>query len=409
MALYTWYNGNRGFGNYCNLEDFAITTITGTTYGGTLDTSVTPYDPDDHAWRFEATVLNGELTTVENGPEAGKAAYTAGTVTSISFYDQSNNLIMKISGLSLDAAALHTVIVTGEFSWQYVARGTNTFIGSNDSHGSTFNGDLMLTSHGRDTVRALGGDDEIGDVGGADKYNGGSGFDLVRYDPWLHHAGLVKTGIVANLALGTVKGPDGFTDTLTSIEGLSGTFLKDRMTGNALNNVFFGLQGNDTIDGAGGWDSIVFNQDAGQGGYNGVSVNLQTGVAIDGFGTRDTLRGIEAAVGTKFDDVLQDNGKRNVLVGNDGDDVIRLSGGSDQVAGGAGADDFQFAAGFGSDLIRDFSQTDGDIITITGPAGMQDLSIIQSGSNTIIDYLGDTITLQNFVALNLTASDFVFV
>ena len=45
MALYTWYNGNRGFGNYCNLEDFVITTITGTTYGGTLDTSVTPTIP----------------------------------------------------------------------------------------------------------------------------------------------------------------------------------------------------------------------------------------------------------------------------------------------------------------------------------------------------------------------------
>ncbi|MFM2357026.1 MAG: hypothetical protein RLZZ528_2762, partial [Pseudomonadota bacterium] len=106
---------------------------------------------------------------------------------------------------------------------------------------------------------------------------------------------------------------------------------------------------------------------------------------------------------------LIDSTGDNYLEGRDGDDIFKLSGGNDDVDGGAGADDFQFYGAFGDDLIYDFSQGDGDIITIEGPASFAALTITQNGSDTEIAYNGNTITLENFTATNLGAGDFVFV
>ncbi|MER9682236.1 hypothetical protein NKJ23_23440 [Mesorhizobium sp. M0184] len=61
--------------------------------------------------------------------------------------------------------------------------------------------------------------------------------------------------------------------------------------------------------------------------------------------------------------------------------------------------------------IYDFSQTQGDTIVFSGVEGVQsfdDLTIAQSGTDTIITAGVDQVTLANFTS-PLTTSDFLFV
>jgi hypothetical protein len=48
----------------------------------------------------------------------------------------------------------------------------------------------------------------------------------------------------------------GSVDRLTGIEGLRGSTLDDRLSGDANGNIFDGLAGNDVIDGRGGTDRV---------------------------------------------------------------------------------------------------------------------------------------------------------
>ena len=103
----------------------------------------------------------------------------------------------------------------------------------------------------------------------------------------------------------------------TEIEGVVGTNSNDFLTGNDLDNFFVGLAGNDRIEGRDGLDFLSYSNDP-----RGVQVNLETGLALDGFGGTDTLSGIEIVDGSAFDDVLRGNGSRNTLKGLAGNDVL---------------------------------------------------------------------------------------
>ena len=70
---------------------------------------------------------------------------------------------------------------------------------------------------------------------------GGGGIDTVSYSS-------VTTRIVANLGTGTVAGAGG-TDTLVSIENVSGGTAGDSLTGNALANTLTGNAGSDVLTG----------------------------------------------------------------------------------------------------------------------------------------------------------------
>ncbi|HEY9346885.1 MAG TPA: calcium-binding protein, partial [Inquilinus sp.] len=86
---------------------------------------------------------------------------------------------------------------------------------------------------------------------GADQLDGGAGSDIASY-----YTGF--TGVAANLTTGTISGGDAAGDTLTSIEGLSGSNLgNDSLAGNAGANVLRGWGGDDVLTGAGGKDSLI--------------------------------------------------------------------------------------------------------------------------------------------------------
>ena len=90
-----------------------------------------------------------------------------------------------------------------------------------------------------------------------------------------------------------------------------------------------GLGGQDNIDGGAGIDEVRYDRDSVRGGKAGVTVDLTTGEAIDGFGEQDTLTNIENVRGTAFSDTIIGN-----AAGND----LRGFGGSDTLNGDAGID-----------------------------------------------------------------------
>jgi Ca2+-binding RTX toxin-like protein len=63
----------------------------------------------------------------------------------------------------------------------------------------------------------------------------------------------------------------------------------------------------------------------------GLGSDTQTALAFDGYGTQDTLIGIEGLIGSRFDDTLTGNSLNNVLAGGLGNDTLDGKGGIDTV------------------------------------------------------------------------------
>lgn len=175
-------------------------------------------------------------------------------------------------------------------------------------------------------------------------------------------------------------------DTLAGIEVLSGSPYADEMIGNAVKNILFGWEGNDTLAGGAGDDWLIGASgddlldggdgddqldpgmgddllDGGDGqdfgGYfndvlnpSGTGVRVDLGVAPQstaGAGV-DSLMSIERLAGSRYDDELIGDGGDNVLMGNEGGDDLRGKGGSDYLDGGSGIDALD--GGDGQDTCR---------------------------------------------------------
>lgn len=194
---------------------------------------------------------------------------------------------------------------------------------------------LMGSREGSDFMEGgLGNDVLIGDVG--------NGFDQAYYSN-------APAAVLVNLVTGTASGGDG-NDSLSGIEGVSGSFYNDIIIGNASDNDLVGWEGNDVLDGGNGNDTL--RGDAGndtlRGGagsdfadywsaFSAVTVNLATGTAtgVDG---DDTLSGIENVLGSVYSDTLIGDANGNFLLGYDGDDLLNGGMGADDLRGELGND-----------------------------------------------------------------------
>jgi len=157
---------------------------------------------------------------------------------------------------------------------------------------------------------------------GFDIIKGGDGVDTVTYE-------LAAAAVVANLATGTVFVDGIDAGTLQSIERLIGSAFDDTLTGGASAEFFMGGAGSDGIDGGAGFDSVDYASSS-----SGVSVTLggtSAGSGSDGLGGTDTLKNIEEARGSAFNDNLRgsDTGVLEVFEGRDGNDTINGFGGID--------------------------------------------------------------------------------
>ncbi len=90
--------------------------------------------------------------------------------------------------------------------------------------------------------------------------------------------------------------------------------------------------------GGGGTDRVSYEWDFEDGGTAGVTVNLATGTATDGYGDTDSLSGITDVDGTAQNDRLTGNAQDNDLIGYAGNDTLIGGAGNDYLEGGAGDD-----------------------------------------------------------------------
>lgn len=415
MAQITYFNGNRAFYaidfNRYEFDDANDSDTLAILY---WDASQAPYNPFVGAWRIELDLEGLEIHTFTEGPRAGEEDPIAGTITAARYYDSLGNLLMEVTGLTGDIPTISRLIdmERGMDAWNVMMQGNHVYTGSANSMADDWNGDEIITAGGNDTVNGLGGDDYIRDGGGRDSYFGGVGFDQVSYAEhwfWQNPAGAIS-GIRANLATGTITGPDGQRDTVNSIEGIRGTHLADRMTGDANNNTFFGLGGNDIIDGGAGFDTVRYDRDDRYFGLDGIVANLGTGRIRDGFGNTDRVKNVEAVRGTEQRDRIIDDNADNVLRGMGGNDLLVASGGNDTLRGDAGRDTFEFrGTAFGFDVITDFDQSANEKIKIAAASGLGDLTILQDGTDAIIRLNANSeIRLLGMDSSLLGSGDFLF-
>ena len=180
---------------------------------------------------------------------------------------------------------------------------------------------------------------------------GGAGLDSLRAIDATAAISIVATDFEDFLGtpFDDVIDASGTTVNINSMQGAGGA---DTLMGGSGNDTIFGGDGDDMLFGGLGRD--VLRGDAGadtlDGGGDldttsyrnspaGVIVNLSTGTAADdGFGTADTLIGIECIDASDFADVLTGDAGANVIFGRGGDDVIEGLGGPDTLYGNGGVD-----------------------------------------------------------------------
>ena len=153
----------------------------------------------------------------------------------------------------------------------------------------------------------------------------------IYWDELSYNEGNTGSGVTVNFAQGTATDQYGDTDTFSNIDSVLGTAYGDEFTGSeSIGYISYrGLAGDDTIRGTDSEDRVDYFRDTRYGGSSGVTVNLETGVATDGFGNTDTLIKIDHVNGTAYDDRLIGSSARNVFRPYGGDDYV--DGGSQEV------------------------------------------------------------------------------
>lgn len=269
---------------------------------------------------------------------------------------------------------------------------------------------ILSGGAGNDALSGGDGDDSFYAGAGSDKVDGGLGaLDAVHYEDSL-------AAVILNLARGRSSGGDAQGDMLTNVEVAYGSAFNDTITGNASANLLYGNNGDDTLSGGLGADML----DGGAGLRDTVSyaasklavtVSLAGNANTGGDAEGDTLVAIEQVIGSKFNDSLGGESGSNLLRGERGNDILNGGEGDDTLFGGFGSDTFLFdTAAFGQDTIADFANGSDKLDFRTPGLTLADFSLTQDGTATVLTLVSDVahkVTLLNFIAVNLDATDFL--
>ena len=325
MALYTVFNASPPSTGATEMFQ------TGATITARSPTSTTYTNPNG-----TKVVINGAGFTYD---VAGVP--TGGVIGSITLFDATQTTQwIAISGLAVNLTGFHAswlgVGQDGFDALALVMAGADTMTGSK-------NADTLQGVAGDDLINGGDGDDYMDGYKGADTINGGAGNDMLSYSWGLADPAITK-GITVDLNGTTAVDPWGSTDTISGIEQVRSTRFADTLVGNAANNTFQALAGNDTIDGGAGIDRVSHVRDQTYGGAAGVKIDLRAGKAVDGFGNTDTLISIEEASGSALNDSFQGgdtilpNGALYAFFGQAGNDTATAGAGGLYVEPGAGND-----------------------------------------------------------------------
>jgi Ca2+-binding RTX toxin-like protein len=272
-----------------------------------------------------------------------------------------------------NAAAAVTVSLANLAAQNTVGAGTDTLESIENLIGSKFN----------DTLTGNAGNNVFNGGIGNDTINGGDGVDTASY------LGAAK-GVAVSLAIAGAQNTVGAgTDTLTSIENLSGSALADTLTGNSGNNALLGLGGNDVLNGGLGNDVLDGGTGTDTASYAGATVGVTVNLTLTGLQNTvgagsDLLRSIDNLIGSAKDDTLTGNGGNNVINGGAGNDKINGGGGIDTVsyAGAAGAVTVNLATTVAQNTVGAGSDTLASMENVIG-SGFGDKLTGTTGANFI--------------------------
>lgn len=329
--------------------------------------------------------------------------------------------------------------------------GNDSLYGSNGNtmlHGLEGD-DLLVGGQGLDQLNGGAGDDSLSAGGGDDNLSGGEGNDTLDGGAGIDNAsffltpdeeaGTGLTGAIVNLsgaavtvggavvAAGTARDSFGTTDTLVSIEQVSGSQLGDTIIGGDGSETLWGNEGDDLLDDAGLGNDVIYGGDgsdtviagAGDDGYydwssvsttgaggdwidfrraTAVSVDLSYGSAYDAGTGYDYLYGFENVIGSAGNDTLAGNFDANILQGGAGDDILTDHGGDDTLEGGIGSDTYAYIGyegPWGSDVISDAGGT-GDVLDL-GLSLLEAGDVRLDGADLVMAMpTSGTITLRDF-------------
>ncbi|RZJ40134.1 MAG: hypothetical protein EON86_13025, partial [Brevundimonas sp.] len=236
--------------------------------------------------------------------------------------------------------------------------GVDTFISIESLIGSAFN-DVLIGDGGDNAlvggvgydvlIGGAGNDTLVGGAGSANELYGGAGDDtyiLDANDTIVELAGggtdfvrshLTIVNLAANVENLRYEGSQAFTG--------NGNALDNVITGGSGDDSLRGGAGNDTLNGGTGIDTADYSFAS-----TAVYARLDTQQAItDGDGGADTFTGIEALVGSAFNDLLVGGGQDDRLYGGLGRDVLLGGAGNDILSGGQGLAN-QLQGGEGDDV-----------------------------------------------------------
>jgi len=224
--------------------------------------------------------------------------------------------------------------------------------------GDTLKGDAQSNrieaGDGNDRIEGQGGMDWILPGLGDDSIDGGGGADMVSY------AGFSNGGII-DLAAGAALFTGG-NDTLTGIEGATGTSFDDRIIGDAGDNRLRGLGGSDWFIASDGADSY----DGGPGRDMVSYVDATAGIGVD-LGAGRGLWGM--AAGDRFTNVERITGSSHAdtFIGGAGEEDFRGLGGADWFVGSSGGQDRYFG-GNGADTVS-YAMSPGGVVASLAAGG----------------------------------------
>ncbi|WP_235199936.1 peroxidase family protein [Pseudomonas monteilii] len=257
-------------------------------------------------------------------------------------------------------------------------------------------------------------------VGGADNdvLNGGVGADRLV-------GGLGNdTYVVDNTRDMVIEATGAGTDSVrTTLAGYSVASNVENVTytgvgnftgvGNTLDNIIVGGTGNDLLNGGAGNDQLLGS--SGNDTLNGGDDND----SLDGGLGNDILNGgagSDTLFGDAGNDILSGGSGSDFLNGDVGDDTVNGGAGDDTMMATDGNDVFQFAAGFGNDLIINFDSNatggqdllDITAFNITAATFAASVTIADVGDDTLVSIgATDSIRLVGVAdATTVTAADF---
>ena len=179
------------------------------------------------------------------------------------------------------------------------------------------------------------------------------------------------------------------------------------------NNIIFTLgTGKVTVTGAKGKEITVIDKDGKEStlvyGSNNITIGNNAGtyykalssvVSID---ASNRTKAIEIVGNASANSIIGGKGK-DIINGGDGADTITGGKGNDTLTGGAGADSFYYINGDGSDVINDYSTSDGDLIRLGKNTSISKAAF--SGNDLILTIGSGKLTVKGGANQTVTVVD----